>query len=88
MKEFAVYTLMRLVLFVATYAVLGGAWVAIYGQGGVLLAPFLAAIIVSSMLSLKLLAPQRERFAAVVDARATRASQRFEDIKSREDSSD
>ncbi len=88
MKEFAIYTVMRLVLFVATYAVLGGAWVAVYGKGGVLLAPFLAAIIVSSMVSLKLLAPQRERFAAVVDARATRASQRFEDLKSREDSSD
>ena len=88
MKEFAIYTLMRLLLFVATYAVLAGAWVALFGRGGLLLVPFLAAIIISSIASLKLLAPQRERFAAVVEARAQRATRRFEEIKSREDSSD
>ena len=88
MKEFATYTVLRLLLFVATYAVLAGIWVAIYGKGGLLLVPFLGAIIISSLLSLRLLAPQRERFAAVVEARATRATQRFEERKSREDSSE
>ena len=88
MKEFAIYTVMRLLLFVATYAVLAGIWVAIFGKGGLLLVPFLGAVIISSIASLKLLAPQRERFAAVVEARAQRATQKFEEIKSREDSSD
>ena len=50
-----------------------------------LLVPFLAAVLISALLSLKLLAPQRERFAAVVQARAERASARFEERKARED---
>jgi hypothetical protein len=87
-KEFATYTVLRLLLFVATYAVLAALWAVVFGKGGVLLVPFLAAIIISSVLSLRLLAPQRERFAAVVEARATRATQKFEELKSREDSSD
>ncbi|MEO7351370.1 MAG: DUF4229 domain-containing protein [Marmoricola sp.] len=88
MKEFVSYTLMRLLLFVATYAVLAGIWMLIFGKDGLLLVPFLAAVIISSILSLKLLAPQRERFAAVVEARASRATQKLEEIKSREDHSD
>jgi hypothetical protein len=84
-KPFVIYTLLRLLLFVSAYAVLGGIWVLAYGREGLLLVPFLAAVIVSSMLSLKLLAPQRERFAAVVEARAQRVSQRFEERRARED---
>ena len=85
-KAFVIYTVLRLSLFVACYVVLAGIWVLVFGKAGILLLPFLAAIIVSSLLSLKLLAPQRERFAAVVQARAERATQKFEEIKSREDS--
>ena len=88
MKEFAIYTVMRLLLFVATYAVLAGIWVALFGTGGLLLVPFLGAVVISSIASLKLLAPQRERFAAVVEARAQRATRKFEELKSREDASD
>ena len=40
---------------------------------------------VSSLLSLKFLAPQRERFAAVVQQRAERATSRFEERKASED---
>lgn len=88
MKAFATYTVLRLLLFVATYAVLAGIWMLIFGRSGLLLAPFLGAIIISSLLSLRLLAPHRDRFAAVVEARAHRATRRFEEIKSREDRSD
>ncbi len=84
-KAFVIYTVLRLSLFVACYVVLAGIWVLVFGKAGILLVPFLAAIIVSSLLSLKLLAPQRERFAAVVQARAERATQKFDEIKSRED---
>ena len=85
MKEFVVYTALRLLLFVVTLAVFAGVWILAYGSDGVLMVPFFAALIVSALLSMKLLAPQRARFAAVVQARAERATQRFEEIKSRED---
>ncbi len=86
MKAFVIYTLLRLLLFVATYAVCAGVWALTFGSDGLLLVPLLFAVIGSSLLSLKLLAPQRERFAAVIEARAQRASQRFEERKAREDS--
>ncbi len=84
-KPFLVYTALRLGLFAVTYVVLGGIWFLVFGESGVLLLPFLAAVIISALLSLKLLAPQRERFASVVQARAERASQKFEERKARED---
>jgi hypothetical protein len=87
-KEFVVYTLMRLGLFLATFAVIAVVWVLVFGKEGLLLVPFLAAVVISSVLSLKLLAPQRERFAAVVEARAQRATRRFEENRSREDHSE
>jgi uncharacterized membrane protein (DUF4010 family) len=87
-KAFAIYTVLRLGLFVATYAVVAALWAAVFGKEGILLVPFLIAIIVSSLLSLRLLAPQRERFAAVVEARAARATSNFEERRAREDDSD
>ena len=85
MKAFAIYTALRLAIFVACYAVLGWAYVGLFGQTGALVWPFLAALIVSAVLSWKFLAPQRERLAAVVQARAERASTRFEEMRSKED---
>ena len=84
-KPFLIYTALRLGLFLVTYTVLGGIWFLAFGESGVLLLPFLAAVIISALLSLKLLAPQRERFAAVVQARAERTSRKFEERKARED---
>jgi uncharacterized membrane protein (DUF4010 family) len=87
-KEFVVYTVLRLGLFVATYLVCAGIWLLVFGQAGVLLVPFVVAVIVSSLVSLRLLAPQRARFAAVVEARASRAAAAFEERKAREDQAD
>jgi hypothetical protein len=84
-KAFLSYTALRLGLFVTTYVVLAGLWVLAFGQDGMLLIPLVGAVIVSSLLSLKLLAPQRERFAAVIEARASRAARKFEERKARED---
>jgi membrane protein implicated in regulation of membrane protease activity len=84
-KAFVIYTAMRLGLFVACYAVFGAAYVAALGKTGALLWPFIAAVVVSSLLSLKLLAPQRERFARVVETRAARASENFEKRRAKED---
>jgi hypothetical protein len=64
-KEFAIYTVLRLGLFVVCYAVIGLVWVGVVGKTGALVWPFIAALIVSSLLSFKFLAPQRDRFAAL-----------------------
>ena len=86
MKHFAVYTLLRFGLFVATYAVLAGLAVALFGNNAsVLFVTLVLAAVVSSLLSLRLLAGPRERFAASVEARASRARGRFEEMRSRED---
>lgn len=85
MKEFAIYTGLRLGMFVLCYVVLGLLYLEVFGRTGVLVWPFLVAVAVSSLLSLKFLAPQRARFAAVVQARAERATARFEEIRSKED---
>ena len=85
MKAFVIYTLLRLLLFVATYAVLAGLWTLVVGRESLLVAPFIGAVVVSSLLSLKLLARQREAFAQSVQARATRATEHYEEMRARED---
>lgn len=85
MKEFAIYTGLRLGLFVVTYAVVGGLYVLAFGTQGVVLWPFLVSVIISAVLSVKLLKRQREAFALRVQQRAERASAAFEERRARED---
>ena len=86
MKEFAVYTLARLGLFVATYAVIVGVYMLVAGTDHVpLLWPFLLAAVISAVASYYLLQGPRQRFAARVDARAKAAAQRFDAARTRED---
>ena len=81
-----IYTVLRLALFVATFAVLSTITVLIFGgSNGVWFASLLIAAVLSSVLSLKLLAGPRERLAESVEARAERAKAKFEEIRSRED---
>jgi hypothetical protein len=85
-KHFVVYTVLRLGLFLATAAVLSTITMLIFGQTReVWFVSLLLAAVVSSVLSLKFLAGPRERFAESVEARATRAKSKFEEIRSRED---
>jgi hypothetical protein len=85
-KHFVIYTLLRLALFVATFAVLSTLTVLIFGGSAeIWFVTLILAAVVSSVLSLRLLAGPRERFAESVEARATRAKDRFEEIRSRED---
>jgi hypothetical protein len=84
-KAFVIFTVLRLALFVACYAVLGAAYLLVFGQAGALFWPFVAAALVSSALSVKFLAPQRERFAQTVEARAERATANFEARRAKED---
>ena len=85
MKEFVVYSGLRLGLFVLTYAALAALWVLAVGRDGLLLVPFLGAVVLSSVLSWKFLAPQREAFAARVQSRAERMSTKYEEMRARED---
>ena len=84
MKEFWTYTLLRIALFVGTTAVVWGVYALIADTINLLVVVLVAAVI-SSVLSWKLLAGPRNRFAASVEARASRATARFEESKARED---
>ena len=84
MKEFWTYTLLRVALFLAALAVVGGVFALVTGRVNYVVVVLIAAI-VSSALSWRLLAGPRARLADSVNARAARATARFEEHKSRED---
>jgi ABC-type uncharacterized transport system permease subunit len=74
-KEFVVYTLLRLVLLAATFGVIAGIWALV--AGGFPWFPVLVvAFVVSGIASYFLLNPQRVAFAAKVERRATAALER------------
>jgi len=82
-KEFLVYTLARVGLFLASLLVFLGVFRAL-GSGSVLW-PLVLAALVSGVASYVLLKSQRARFAARVDARAQAAVKRFEQSRAKED---
>lgn len=89
MKEFIYYTLARLGLFVASYALVVGIYLLVTGSDSVpMFWPFLVAIGMSSIGSVYLLKRQRARFAAVVERRAATATRRFDESRAKEDESD
>ena len=89
MKEFVIYTVSRLGLFVAVYAVIVAAYLLVTGESAVpIFWPFLLAIVISSVASVYLLKGQRARFAAVVQRRAEGASRRVEESRAKEDDPD
>ncbi len=84
MKEFVVYTGLRILLFLATLAVVLGAWVLVADEANLLIAVVIA-FIVSGVGSYYLLERQRAAFAARVEVRAERAAAAFEERRSKED---
>ena len=84
MKEFVVYTLMRIGLFVASLFVVFGVWMLLADQVPVLWAVVIA-FVMSGVASYFLLNRQREAFARRVERRAERMQERFEQMKSKED---
>ena len=81
-----VYTLARLGLFVASYAVVVGIYLLVTGGHQVpILWPLLVAAVISSVASVYLLKHLRNQFAAVIDRRARAASARLEASRSKED---
>jgi hypothetical protein len=83
-KEFWVYTLLRLGLFIGSFAIVFGIWFAATGDVPVVWVVVIA-FLVSGVGSYYLLRPQREAFAAKVEGGAAKASERFEQARAKED---
>jgi hypothetical protein len=83
-KEFWIYTGLRLLLFAATAAVVFGIWLAVAGSAN-LMWVLVIALVVSGIASYLLLGRQRGALAGHVDARARRAATKFEEMRARED---
>jgi uncharacterized membrane protein len=83
-KEFVVYTVLRILLFVASFGVVLGIW-ALAADAVPLLWVVVIAFVLSGVASYFLLNRPRAAFAARVEERAARASAAFEDRRARED---
>ena len=86
MKEFLVYTGLRILLFIAMVALVVGAWSLLDGDGRInVLWPVVIAFALSGVASYFLLNRQRDAFARKVEERAARATAAFEERRARED---
>jgi hypothetical protein len=83
-KEFVVYTALRILLFVASLAIVAGIWLLLDDEVP-LLWVLVLGFALSGIASYFLLNRQRAAFASRVEARAQRASARFEEMRARED---
>ncbi len=83
-KEFAVYTGLRLAMFAATFGIIVGVWLLIGDKANIFVA-VVVAFIVSGVGSYFLLNRPREALAQRVEVRAERAAKAFEERKAKED---
>jgi uncharacterized membrane protein len=84
-KEFVVYTVMRIALFLASFGVVVGVMALVFDGRYNLFWAVILAFLISGIASYFILDRQREAFARRVEARASRASAAFEERKARED---
>ena len=84
MKEFVVYTALRILLFVASLAIVAGIWLLLTDEVP-LLWVLVLGFALSGIASYFLLNRQRAAFARRVEERAQRAGARFEGMRARED---
>lgn len=85
MKEFVVYTVLRIVLFLASFGVIVGIMALAFGGRYNLFWAVILAFLISGVASYFILNRQREDFARRVETRAAKASAAFEERKARED---
>ena len=85
MKEFVVYTVLRIVLFLASLGVIVGVMALVSGGRFHLFWAVVLAFLVSGIASYFILERQREAFARRVETRAAKAAAAFEERKARED---
>lgn len=86
MKEFWIYTGMRLLMFVASFALIFGIW-SLIADVVPMLPVLLLALLVSGVASYFLLGGQRARLAARVEQRATAATRKVQEMRAKEDGS-
>ncbi|KAA1419513.1 DUF4229 domain-containing protein [Nocardioides humilatus] len=84
MKEFWIYTLMRLGLFIGSFVVVTTVWYLITQDVPVIWAVAIA-FLVSGVASFYLLERQREKFAVKVEGRAAKVTQKLEEQRAKED---
>ncbi|KQV71441.1 hypothetical protein ASC64_05300 [Nocardioides sp. Root122] len=85
MKEFVVYTLLRIVLFLASLGVVIGVMALLFDGRFHLFWAVVLAFLVSGIASYFILERQREAFARRVESRAAKAAAAFDERKARED---
>ena len=85
MKEFAVYTALRVVLFLASLGVVIGVMALVFDGRFHLFWAVVLAFLISGVASYFILERQREAFAQRVETRAAKASAAFEARKAHED---
>lgn len=85
MKEFWIYTALRLLLLIGTFIVVSLVW-SLFTEGAVpTFWAVLIAFILSGVMSVFLLNRPRQAFAQRVEGRASRAAEKFEERRARED---
>lgn len=87
MKEFWIYTALRLLLFAASFGIIVGVWF-LFTDSVPILWALILALVVSGIGSYFVLNPQREALARNVQTRADRMGARLEEIKAKEDADD
>ena len=85
MKEFVVYTALRIVLFLASFGIVVGVMALLSDGSYNLFWAVVLGFLISGIGSFFILDRQRQAFAQRVESRAARASAAFEERKSRED---
>ena len=83
-KEFWIYTALRIVLFVASLAIVVGVWFLVAGQAPIFWA-VIVAFLMSGIGSYFLLNGPRAKFAQRVETRAERMTARIEEMRAKED---
>jgi uncharacterized membrane protein YfcA len=83
-KEFVIYTGLRLLMFAATFGIIVGVWLLVGDQANIFVA-VIVAFVVSGVGSYFLLNRPREALAQRVEVRAERATKAFEELKAKED---
>jgi uncharacterized membrane protein YfcA len=83
-KEFVVYTGLRLLMMVATFGIVIGVWLLLADRANIFVA-LIVALVVSGVGSYFLLNRPRAAFARRVEERASRAVKAFEEMKAKED---
>lgn len=87
MKEFWIYTLLRLVLFLGSFGIVAGIWVLVADEVPVFWAVVIA-FVMSGLGSYFLLNGPREALARKVDTRAQKMSSKLDEMRAKEDADD